>query len=336
MVLPAPTYVQGTPGIAPQSTLIAGSITPGVDVTGTYQIPGSATMIFWECVAGGGGGGGGGQQPTNADTWGGGGGGGGGRSFKWVAAADLRAAYPTGIPYTVGHGGAGGAGASAAGTQGANGSPGGYTFAGDFAVATPGQGGLGGGLAGNGVTTVGVGGTNGTGDTYGGVGGYGGGVIQLATVNPAVDWSGTLGGELVTYNAFGDPSTQFVQLGGAGGGGGGGGIVGSTHAPAVANTPFNGGPSGFVTTSNPAVIQGAGGVVGGALPTAASSISVPGVPMQGGGGGGAASATAAAQAGANAMPQSGSGGGGGGSARNGFNGGAGGAGGCGFLRITAY
>lgn len=311
--------------------------TPG---SGLYVIPASATLILWDALAPGGGGGGGVVTAADSNAIGGGGGGGGGRTTKWVAASDLRAAYPGGVPYTVGNHGVGGA-------PGVDGTAGGFTFAGNFFVATPGQGGMRGGvLGGIDPTLYGRGGVNGAGDTYGGAGGSGGGFYTYAVITAEAGsdgtWNGTSGGSTLLPNATGGSSVFFVQLGGGGAGGGGGGISpnpqldnGIWYTSVPPNTPGNGGNSGFASTADPTPITGFGGIVGGAGPTTCGNPDVPGVAVQGGGGGGAASLTGNAQNGALALAQSGSGGGGGGSCRTGHTAGSGNNGGTGYLRITA-
>lgn len=319
---------------APASTFIT---TPGA---GLFVVPVDATMVMFDAVAPGGGGGGGAAVAATVNGWGGGGGGGGGRTTKWVNAAALRAAYPGGVPYVVGAPGVGGA-------PGVAGTAGGYTFCSDFFVATPGQGG---GPGGNGndpiaaFFTTGYGGANGLGDTYGGFGGFGGGYIFEANqqVNGAIDtinapdYRGTNGGYIVLLIPAGIGVPEFVQLGGAGGGGGGGGIRFNIDVVLPPNTPYNGGNSGFVTTSAPTPLFGAGGIVGGAGPTTGGvpSIAASGVANQGAGGGGAASLAGNAQSGASALPFSSGGGGGGGSCRTGQTPGSGGNAGSGYLRIT--
>lgn len=311
-----------------------GTQTISVPGSGLYQVPAGATMVMFEGLAGGGGGGGGDVQ-AGAQPWcfGGGGGGGAGRSTKWVSAAQLRAAYPGGIPYTVGGGGAGG-------VPGLPGTDGGFTFAGDFFACTPGRGGTQGGSIASAVT-FGLGGANGLGDTYGGFGGLGGALLSYTQHNytSVPDATGGQGGFILVYiqsglTYSGAYYSSSVQTGGGGGGGGGGGIA--------AHASFNGGSSGFPTTSDPTPLFGLGGIKGngGALPTAAgTSVIGPGVTAQGGGGGGAsigvADAGTTAQSGASALPNSGSGGGGGGSADTGKIAGSGGSGGSGYLSITA-
>lgn len=323
----------GTGGVL-NTTLIT---TPS---SGFYTIPAAATMVLIDAMSPGGGGGGGFAVLSTQNGWGAGGGGGGGRTTKWVEAAALRAAFPSGIPYVVGAAGVGGA-------PGVAGTNGGYTFCSDFFVATPG---IGGGPGGDGTDvatalhTIGYGGPNGTGDTYGGYGGAGGGFIFDANQNlggvidpNAPDYRGTNGGYILLLfgAAFGIP--EFVQLGGGGGGGGGGGVRWSTDVVLPPNTAYNGGFSGFVTTSDPNPLFGSGGVVGGAGPTAGGvpTIAASGVSGQGAGGGGAASLAGNAQSGASALPFSGGGGGGGGSCRTGHTAGTGGNGGTGYLRFTA-
>jgi hypothetical protein len=317
--------------MAPQETLILGPAT-GVftDITGTYAIPPNATTIYFECVGGGGGGASGGLWNA-ALVVGAAGGGGGGRSFKWVGAAALRAQYPTGIPYTVGHGGQGAAANVTLQSDGTNGTAGGYTYVGDFVVATPGNlyaPAVGGHTSAQYIS----GGAAGLGDTPGAGGGCGGGLWQYyLNGNPTNDGTGGNGGYPSFY--FGGIGSQNyyvanVQAAGGGGGGGGGGGVQSF-------TAFNGGNSGFAISTDPAPLTGVGGVVGGAQPTSAGHPAGVTVSTQGGGGGGAANVLGAGQTGASALMNSGSGGGGGGSSCTG-SGGAGGNGGSGFLRIVAF
>lgn len=323
-------------GIAPVETLVPGPATGTfTDVTGTYQIPANATMILWDGVAGGGGGASGSAQ-GHVNLTGGGGGGGGGRTTKWISAAALRAAYPSGVPYTVGHGGQGGAAATTT-NLGNDGAAGGYTFAGDFFVATPGNlygpakaGGDFGVHATDGLF-YGLGGSNGLGDTPGCQGGMGGG-LQVFLTNVTTDFTGNNGGypQVLFGNNFNDFVITPVSGGGGGAGGGGGGISSTAG-------PFNGGNSGYAITADPTPLVGVGGVVDTTQPTTAGASVVSGTSTQGGGGGGASTigTSVNGQAGANALANSGSGGGGGGASFSGSSG-KGGNGGSGFLRIVAY
>ena len=322
-------YLAGGAAIPALESVIMGPPT-GIftNIVGAYIIPPAATMLYFEAVGGAGGGAAGGNGPGTLN--GGGGGGGGGRTMKWLGAAALRAQYPTGIPYAVGFGGPGAPKNTTYGTQGANAPTGGFTFIGDFLVATPGNY-YGSALAGGGGgATAAFGGSAGLGDTQGAVGGTGGVQWQFYLLgNPVIDGTGGNGG----YPGFllGANETLYVaQVQAAGGGGGGGGGGGVLNGVA-----YNGGNSGFAITSDPTPIMGSGGIVGGTLPTTAGAPAGVTTSTQGGGGGGAAALTGDAQAGANALRGSGSGGGGGGSG-NGTSGGAGGNGGSGYLRIVAF
>ena len=318
----------GGGGFAPTETLVMGPATGTfTDVTGTYAVPAEATMVLFEGVAGGGGGASGGT--VSVSQTGGGGGGGAGKSQKWVPAAALRAAYPGGVPFNVGHGGAGAPANTVTDTNGTNGGVGGFTFAGDFFAATPGNyysAAVGGGPGGNGNGTAG---SAGRGDILGCIGGQGGSLAQFYTADVSTDFTGGGGGyPNIMFGLAGTYVTTDIEaLGGGGGGGGGGGVDGSHVA-------YNGGPSGFATTVDPTPLAGAGGIVGGALPTTAGAPSVF-TSAQGGGGGGASGTSANGQRGADALAGSGSGGGGGGSSYLG-NGGGGGNGGSGYLRIVAF
>lgn len=317
----------GGTAFTPAETLY---LTPGAF---TYAIPAGATILMVEVLAGGGGGAAGGLHAAAALT-GGGGGGGGGRTFKFLTAASARTAYPSGISVTVGAGGTGAIQNVTASSAGLPGGAGGFSFVGDFAVATPGNtyfAAQGGDQPGTGTT--GFSGSAGLGDTQGGAGGLGGGLPGYLNGTQTTNYVGGNGGfpELGGGEINGMAGTinyfaTTVQIGGGGGGGGGGGID-------IPGNPYNGGASGFATTANPTPLTGTAGVVGGATPGTAGTSVIPGMVTQGGGGGGAAGG-AGGQAGANAAANSGSGGGGGGSALSG-HGGAGGNGGSGFVRITA-
>lgn len=304
-----------------------------VDATGTYAIPAGATFITVECQAGGSGGGSGSTWPgLSAEYLGAGGGGGGGKTVKTIAASILRTTYPSGIPYTIGHGGAGGAAVTAASTQGNNGTAGGFTFAGDFCVATPGgyyANAQGGGTAG-GFPNIGLGGSAGLGDAQGCSGGLGGGTWEYYANQTPTNHTGTGGGyPNIRLGAPGGTVDAVVVLDAGGGGGGGGGAGGILN-----NVAYGGGPSGFAITTNPTLLAGAGGIVGGALPTTATVPVGVTTSTQGGGGGGAASLLSNGQDGADAMVATGSGGGGGGNSLAAHSG-RGGHGGSGFIRITA-
>lgn len=318
----------------PTVTLVQGPATGTfVDSTGTYAIPAGATFITVECQAGGGGGGAGSTYSAlNLEYLGAGGGGGGGKTVKTIAASILRTTYPSGIPYTVGHGGAGGAAILAANTQGANGTAGGFTFAGDFCVATPGSyyfPAQGGGTP-SGFPNIGLGGSAGLGDTQGCSGGLGGGTYQYYGHTSTTDHTGTAGGYPNIRLGDAGGTVNSVVVTDAGGGGGGGGGAGGINT----SVAYGGGPSGFAITANPSVIVGAGGIVGGALPTAAGAANGVTTSVQGGGGGGAASLAGNGQDGADALKTSGSGGGGGGNSGIAHSG-RGGHGGSGFIRFTA-
>lgn len=302
--------------------------------TFTYAIPASASMIFFEVLAGGGGGGSGSTRNGQHQV-GGGGGGGGGRSIKFVNATALRAAYPAGISYTVGAGGAGAITNVTPTSDGTTGAAGGYSFVGDFVVATPGNSNFlaqGGGIPAGGLQ--GFGGAQGLGDTNGSYGGYAGGIAQFYTTNNTTTADGAPGGYPIPQfgftNGIQNATVLVLTGGGAGAGGGGGGVNGGVAGA--------GGASGLTVAANPTPLTGTGGIVGGAGPgVAGNSIVGPGIAGLGGGGGGAASLTTNGQAGATAAANSGAGGGGGGSTdHSGSSGGAGGTGGSGFVRIIAY
>lgn len=320
LVAPVPT--PGGGGQGPQELLIT---TAG---SGVYAIPATASIISFEAV-GGGGGGGGGSKGRFDTAKGAGGGGGGGKTQKRFNAAALRAAYPAGIPYTVGAGGVGGAGLTVTG-DGNVGLAGGFTFAGDFVVATPGNfyfQAQGGGTI-NGVS--GLAGSAGLGDTQGCAGGLGGGwAAYIAQGNSFTDYTGSGGGypAINVGLADGVAGFTFIEYVGAGGGGQGGGGSGG-----ISNITFNGGPSGFSVTSDSSPLVGSAGITGGAHPTTGGVSVMPGNTSCGGGGGGASDTIG--QNGADAAPGTGSGGGGGGNSSSG-NSGHGGAGASGYLRIVA-
>lgn len=320
------TPVASSGGFTPAETL---ALTPG---TFTYVIPASANMLYFEVLAGGGGGGSGSTRSGQHQV-GGGGGGGGGRTTKMLNAAALRAAFPSGLSYTVGGGGLGAIANVTPTSDGTTGAAGGFSFVQDFIVATPGNGTFlaqGGGIPAGGLQ--GFGGSQGYGDTDGSNGGYAGGIAQFYLSNSSTG-AGGAGGYPIPQFGFTNGiqnATVLVLAGGGGVGGGGGGGVASGVA-------YNGGDAGFATTTDTSPLTGTGGVVGGAAAGTGGATSVPGVAGGGGGGGGAASLTTNGQPGANALANTGAGGGGGGPTdHSGSSGGAGGNGGSGYVRIIAY
>lgn len=266
---------------------------------GNYTLPPGCVGLRFQGLAGGIGAGSGRQGAAGSVRCAGGPGGNGAFVDLFIPAADLLAAFPTGvIPYNVGPGTAGGAAAAAPDTNGNAGTAPvtatNATWLGSnagptcFAIARPGA--------------AGAGGTN----AAGAAGGKQDGTAPTPSAGnaSATGLSGTVG-------PFGTS-------------GPGGGITAADVAGAGAA-----GSAGLFSGAS----AGTGGVVGGAAPTSGSAAAGrgPGGPP----GGGAASITGAAQAGADAVANSGCGGGGGGASLNGNNSGKGGDGGSGFLRLTA-
>lgn len=165
---------------------------------------------------------------------------------------------------------------------------------------------------GNSSALMGQGGTIGA-SAGTGLGGtsYGGGTI-----------TGLSGGAASTTGGVGGTGSSAVQ-GAAASAGAGGGIT-------AANAASNGGPGGAQFNWSPTGLAGAGGIVGGAVPTRGEAAYLPGGYPSGGPGGGAASTTGAAQDGADGRGY-GAPGAGGGAAANGNNSGRGGHGDVGYV-----
>lgn len=263
--------------------------------SGNYTIPLGAVALEVLAQAGGGGAGSGRRGAAGTVRCAGGAGGNGGTTRVTLSVDSVRAAYLSGtVPYSVGAGGTGGAAVTTDDTNGSAGTSGGSTS-----------------LGSNGNLALARGGSAGSGGTA------------------STGVSGAMGAGTEAVNASAPSNASTV------GNAGGNAVVGAS------------GPGGGITSANVAgagasgnqalaafTVSGAGGVVGGASPTAAANPPFL-VGCGGTAGGGAASITGAAQAGASSVANSGTGGGGGGASLNGGDSGAGGNGGSGFLRITA-
>jgi len=243
-----------------------------------------ASEVSGVLIGAGGGGASGRRGAAGTDRFGGGAGAGGGYTSFKIPASVVGSTESV----TVGLGGAGGTGIGADNTDGNNGTAGGSTTFGAWAIAP-------GGNAGSAGTAA-----NGQGGT--------------SNTTQGMFFNGAGGGGQNGLGSNGGFGYHYA----AGGGGGGGGIN-------VANANGNGGNGGQGSISrNSTLSGGTGGVVAGANATVGTSASTSeGSGGGGGGGGGATSGTFnVGKTGGNY----GGGGGGGGAVINGTAGGAGGAG----------
>lgn len=285
--------------------------------------PADAEVIVY--LLGGGGGGGSGARHSTSDvnyTNGGGGGGGAHRARREFLAGDLTGT----VAVTVGPGGAGATAITDDDTNGNDGSPGGPTTFGTYALANGGLGGPGGksDIFENFVEEWGLGAglsTNYDGGTGGEVGG--------ASAFRATEAGGSSGGMGYIPGATDDyQNANSSALGGLGGGGGGG-------IATLANVFNPGGKGGGASDvlDGEAGLGADGGATAGANGSDGTTPSKPG-RLAGQGGGGGASRVSGGPGGAGGAGGTGSGGGGGGATRNGLASGPGGNGGPGYARIV--
>lgn len=260
----------------------------------TWTKPTNAKVVYIYAV--GGGGGGGSARRGASGSYRGGGGGASGASFISVSLpASILGSTET---VTVGTGGAGGAAISSDSTNGNDGSIGGSTSFGIWAMAP-------GGNWGSGGTTT---------DSAG------------ATGNANSVWTGGAGGASGVFAANG----SGVAFGGAGGGGG--------ASLNTSNFFSNGGIGGDGGQKNRAThLSGGNGGFGNSDPGAVGTSAVVGEPQGGGGGGGGAGGPIGIGGAGGGGGTYGGGGGGGGASVNSFASGAGGTGGNGVcIVITIF
>lgn len=276
---------------------LGGSTVTTVEYTTTQTglaVPAGVLGVWIEQLISPGGGGASGRRGAASTVRCGGGGGAAGAIVAenyWIPAALLGSTFTLTLPAP----GVGGAAVTADDTNGNNGTvPAASSFVSGSASVSP----LVGTAAAGGTNAAGAGGSLTQGMFNGAAGG-------------AANATGLAGGN-------GNATTN----GAPSGGGAGGGIT-------AANAASNGGAAGAQTLQY-GTSPSAGGIVGGASPSAGTTLTA-GVGGQGAGGG-AASITGAAQNGATATGY-GAGGGGGGASLNGNNSGAGGTGGPGYCRL---
>jgi hypothetical protein len=312
------------------------------EVSGVYEIPPDAKLLYILCVGAGSGGGGGGRQTPTA---GGGSGGMGGKilsNFYSVQAlgfpinrgsttffGNVTSPYQR-LIITIGAGGNGGDGATTNSSSGSNGAVGGSSGVNISGYASGTNGSLlwvegaavNGGNTGQGGTTT-VGAVSGSGRAH---------------------WLGfyanTFLGNGSTATANGGAGTAITAINVQYNGGGGGGGYNGTTATAGANiTPVASTNTAQSGVMNPNYVRASALLSGGSANTAGQDalgytiLNKYSNGFGGAGGGGSAGASAAGRGG---NGWRGGGGGGGGGSLNGANGGNGGKGGDGYCLIIAY
>ncbi len=269
-------------------------------------IPSGCKTIEIVCIGGGGGGGSGRRGVASGQTVATGGTGGSGAAYSFISLD--ASAITAQLKITVGAGGTGGAVRTTNDTNGANGTNGKASSVYTGATGSPANALLiyaGGGGAGEGGQSPGLG-LDSLGERH-----YG-------------DFSGKTGGYGDGQNA--DVFTGIAVVTKASGGGGGGGRI---TAGTTENNGGNGGAAGYakITSTNRGTT---------ATPNATAGYTPVAGQSFGGGGGGGGASKASGGGGNGGAGVRGGGGGGGGASINGVNSGAGGNGGTGYVRITFY